>query len=172
MFSTTSQRFFARAQDNTGAFSNPVSTTVTVNQEPVEPIIIDDGDPGFSAPGFRRATDGGHDRDYLYGGVGIGSGATWRFTGLAPGASYDLAATWVAHANRATDAPYRINGSDPVRVNQEQTPNDFVHLGTPWERLGTFTADASGVLEVRLGVDANEYVIADAIFASEPGVGS
>jgi hypothetical protein len=38
-------------------------------------VIIDDGDPGFSAPGFRRATNGGHEGDYQYGGVGIGSGA-------------------------------------------------------------------------------------------------
>jgi hypothetical protein len=55
-----------------------------------------------------------------------------------------------------------------------------MHGGTGWRLLGRFTADASGVLEVRLGVDANEYVIADAVriqkavdavFSAEPSLG-
>jgi Ca2+-binding RTX toxin-like protein len=155
--------------------------------EPPPAIILDDalvdvavGRPGYSDVGFRRATDSGRQGDYKYGGVGIGSSATWRFTGLTPGAIYQVATTWVPHPNRATDAPYRINGLAPVRVNQEQAPNDFTDAGTAWERLGIFTADASGVLEVRLGVDANEYVIADAVriqkavdavFSAEPSLG-
>lgn len=74
-----------------------------------------------------------------------------------------MSTTWVVHPNRATDAPYRINGSAPVRVNQELAPNDFTDAGTSWQRLGAFMADGSGVLEVQLGVDANEYLIADAV---------
>jgi Ca2+-binding RTX toxin-like protein len=138
-------------------------------------FILDNGEDGFSAD-FKHAS-GGHGSGYLYGGGGpnnpiIGTGATWSMTGLTPGSIYEIAATWVVHTNRATDAPYRINGADAVRVDQEVVPIDFMHGGTGWRLLGRFTADASGVLEVRLGVDANEYVIADAIFAAEPGLGS
>lgn len=135
-------------------------------------IIIDDGDADYSTVGFLRATDGGHLGDYEYGGVGIGSGATWKFTGLTSGASYDVSTTWVVHPNRATDAPYRINGSAPARVNQELAPNDLVDAGTSWKRLGIFVADRSGVLEVILAVDADEFVIADAVRIQKLASGS
>jgi hypothetical protein len=150
------------------------SYTITVTEECVggSPVIIDDGDVIFgrySDIGFRDANGGGYQNDYDYGGRGIGSSATWRFTGLTAGVTYDVSATWVPHPNRATDAPYRINGSAPVRVDQEREPQaDFTAGGRPFQSLGSFIATsdgvfARGVIEVELGVDANEYVIADAV---------
>ena len=152
---------------NNDSDENPFNFSITgvVRGTPAGPaVIIDDGDAGYSDVGFRDALLFGYGLDYDYGGRGIGGGATWRFTGLAPGASYNVAATWIPHANRATDAPYRINGSAPVRVNQELTPRpDFVESGKSFQSLGSFTANSSGVLVVELGIDANEYVIADAV---------
>ena len=91
--------------------------------------------------------------------------ATYTFGGLAAGA-YRVSASWEAHANRATDAPYTVKDGaaalGTVDVNQEQAPNDFNDAGSWWEDLGVFTISGSELI-VELSDDADQYVIAAAV---------
>ncbi len=129
--------------------------------------ILDDGDNGYSSSGaWTIHPVGGFQSDYQYSTSGPGNDvANWTFS-VTPG-RYRIAATWFAHPNRATNAPFRIfNGStllNTVNINQESTPNDFNDSGAAWENLaGPYDISAS-TLVVRLADNANEYVIADAI---------
>lgn len=132
--------------------------------------IIDnsDGGPAFTAPGFFNFGGSGHNGSFV---ASLGNGAntaTWSFTGLTPG-PYNVATTWTPHANRATNAPYRVTdsvGFTPFTVNQQAAPNDFTDPanGTTWETLdGVFIVDATGTLTVTLNDNANGYVDADAV---------
>ncbi len=92
--------------------------------------------------------------------------AEWKFTGV-PSGSYRVSATWLAHTNRATDAPYTIFDDntplDSVQVNQQLVPGDFVDEGVGWQDLGGPHEIASGTLTVQLTDLADNFVIADAI---------
>ena len=97
--------------------------------------------------------------------AGAGNTATWDFTGVGlPDGTYQVSATWSAHPNRATNAPYTINGVPvPGGVDQTVAPGDFVSDGGSWEVLGN-VAVAGGVLVVELpDAGANGFVLADAI---------
>ncbi len=134
--------------------------------------IIDDGLAAY-APGFATVgtwtpspTNFGRDSDLRHNFAGTGlDTATWTFSGLTPG-DYAVSATWFAHANRATDAPYTIlDGAVPlatVDVNQELAPDDFTEAGSAWENLLTVTITGTA-LSVQLSDDADQFVIADAI---------
>ncbi|HAC66079.1 MAG TPA: hypothetical protein DCF68_21735, partial [Cyanothece sp. UBA12306] len=129
-------------------------------------ILIDDGDPDFSTVGsWFNANNQGFGGDVRYSAAGSGTDvATWTFGGLTPG-TYEVAATWTAHPNRSTDAPYSIYGDViliTMDVNQEVAPNDFSDYGVSWENLSTVTITGN-TLTVQLSDEADEYVIADAI---------
>jgi hypothetical protein len=130
--------------------------------------ILDNGDVGFSTAGVWSAFPGqGYQADVHFSDAGSGADvANWTFTGLTPGL-YRVSATWSAHPNRATDAPFTVlDGSIPfanVNINQELGPNDFSEGGFGWEDLGGPYAINGNVLVVRLTDLADEYVIADAI---------
>jgi len=133
--------------------------------------IIDDLHPTAFAktPGFSFFTQNeqGFDRHvHVASGDGSGDTATWTFDGLQPGMSYTVSATWSPAANRATNAPFTIEGASggpaTIYVNQQQTPDDRYVNGTAFEDLGTFTANAS-TLSVTLADNANGDLIADAI---------
>ena len=132
--------------------------------------IIDDGEAGFATTGnwVQPAAAVGREGDLKHSAAGIGNDkATWTFTGLTPG-HYFVAATWLEHVNRATDAPFRIldgtGGAElaAVRINQELAPNDFFDAGSNWEQLAHVTITGTELV-VELTDDANQYVIADAI---------
>ncbi|MCA9110134.1 MAG: hypothetical protein KDA52_09320 [Planctomycetaceae bacterium] len=142
----------------------------TADTAPVDATIIDDGDPGFVTVGPWNPSplNLGRGNDLQNNLQGDGSDtATWTFTGLAAG-TYSVAATWFAHPNRATDAPFSIlDGTGgpslaQVDVNQQQSPDDFTDLGSAWENLMTVTITGTELV-VELSDDANGYVIADAI---------
>jgi hypothetical protein len=126
-------------------------------------ILMDDGDTGYSSPGFVRFTGQGLYGDVHYSGSNWGNTAEWSFAGLTPG-DYQVAATWTTHRNRATNAQYRINGTHVATVNQERNPNDYVANDRLWEVLGEAAVGPAGTLSVTLtDIGANDYVIADAI---------
>ncbi|MCA9024175.1 MAG: FG-GAP repeat protein [Planctomycetaceae bacterium] len=134
--------------------------------------IVDDGDPGFSTfgPWAPRANAGAFEGDTQHrppNGLGE-SVATWEFTGLVPG-TYHVAATWFAHANRASNSPFTVRETiggaelDTVLVNQKVAPNDFNSDGADWENLTVVTITGT-TLVVELRNSHNDgYVVADAI---------
>ena len=135
----------------------------------IETQIIDNGESGFSNIGAWTVYSGqGYNNSIKSSAAGSGADvATWTFTDLAAG-QYQVSATWAAHANRATDAPYRIlDGTTEVfstTVNQEITPlADAVDAGRTFQNLGGVVTINSGTLVVQLSDDANQYVIADAV---------
>ena len=60
---------------------------------------------------------------------------------VTPG-QYQVAITWTADADRATNASYSIYDGDVllgrVTVNQQQAPSGFTDQGANWKALGTF----------------------------------
>ena len=142
------------------------------SQAPVgPPQIIDNGDAEHSTIGdWTTNTSAGHLGDQDESPAGNGDDvATWTFSGLTPGAYYQVAATWSPRNDLAFDAPYSIfDGGDAVgsvRVNQTAAPDDFQDAGTDWDSLGVFRVSGP-TLEVRLSDDLNsqfDIAAADAI---------
>lgn len=97
--------------------------------------------------------------------------ATWTFLGL-PSGTYQVAVSYgTPHPNRATNAPYSINGGPAILVNQEVVASGVPRLSDgandiPFELISTDTVVAGGTLSVVLTDQANEFVIADAVAIS------
>ena len=149
--------------------------TIVFGNGPVGERIIDNGDAGYGrGNGWTTLTNTlAYGLDYDYHAAGNGSStASYTFTGLSPG-SYEVYAKWIPFSNRATNAPFTIlNGGTPVGtviVNQQAAPVGDVSNGVTWQKLGTFDA-SSGMLVVRLGDNANGYVVADAVRLVADGI--
>jgi hypothetical protein len=128
--------------------------------------IIDDGSAGYRPGGFlpgpKREGYGG-DVDYTF--AHPTRKATWTFSNLDIG-TYQIAATWSpSTVNRATNAPYHINGGPAIVVNQKIHPRDFMAHGARWEVLGEAEVTTTGgSIEVSLTANGiNGLVIADAV---------
>jgi hypothetical protein len=139
----------------------------TISAAAAGSAIIDNGDAGFttSGSGWGLSTGGGFEGDHSWNAAGTGADtAEWTFN-VAPG-TYEVAVTWIAAINRATNAPLSVLDGTTVlatiAVNQELTPGDFTADGASWKLLGEFTI-TSGTLTVRLSDSANQFVIADAV---------
>jgi hypothetical protein len=155
--------------ENSDADENPFDFVITGS---VESQFIDDGDRQYmSNGGFRRVARDSrfYARDYEYlvtGGTGT---AAWTFENLVPGNTYQVAVTYYAWHNRATDAPYTITGGiggpQTVYVNQREVADDFSDRGVFWEDIATVTLDPTGdgTLTVELSGSVMGYVIADAV---------
>ncbi len=85
--------------------------------------------------------------------------ATWTFP--VSNGTYEVATTWVSHANRATNATYIVEGTS-VSVNQQADPASYDVDGALWQTLGEFTT-TDGEITVTLSGDADGYVIADGV---------
>jgi hypothetical protein len=130
--------------------------------------IIDNGDTEFRTAGSWVAWGGqGYQGDIHEAMAGNGSqSATWTFVGLQPGL-YQVAATWSAYSNRATNAPFGVYDGATLlaveRVNQQAAPSGLTTAGANWRVLGNQYAITGGTLVVRLTDDANGNLNADAI---------
>ncbi|WP_442506622.1 choice-of-anchor D domain-containing protein [Novipirellula sp. SH528] len=150
---------------------NPFNFTVSGSVTTVHRTIFDIIDESQLAPGYTQVGNWGTNvganylGNYKYNTAGTGADKAIYTFNVVPG-EYDVATRWHTHANRATDAPYRIyDGATllaTVRVNQEIPADDFTADSLNWEKLGTFVV-LSGTLRIELADDANEYVIADAV---------
>jgi hypothetical protein len=140
--------------------------------------VIDDGDSAYADTGFTEFSvptfgiASGHEDDVHFSAAGAGNTATWTLFGATPGV-YLVSATWSEHANRATNAKFRIFDGSNLRglvgVDQQSAPlANKIESGTNFQDLGEFAIDGT-TLEVKLADDANGYVIADAIRIERTG---
>ncbi len=130
--------------------------------------IIDNGQSGYSETGSGWSSYGAG-----YGGslrdVAPGSGAntaTWSFTGLASGSTFNAQVDWLADPNnRASNVTYTVyDGSTflgSATIDQRQNPVGTTVGGVTFQSLGTFTV-TSGTLRIVVSDNANGLVIADA----------
>lgn len=148
--------------------SNPTNAAIA-DRQAIGTIIdderfVDNRNIGFSVISgtWSDATDQGFQGDVTYKAPGTGSSSVlWVFNGLASG-TYQVWATWTTDSNRATNAPYRVNGT-LVTVNQENAPDDFFDAGVGWESLGNSFIVGGGTMNVTLSDAADDFVIADAV---------
>jgi hypothetical protein len=90
---------------------------------------------------------------------------TWLFTGLTPG-TYEVVANWQLEGNRATDAPYSINGGPSILINQQAASTGTTIFGTQnttFQTLDAAVTVAGTSFTVVLTNDADGFVIADAV---------
>ena len=153
-------------------------TTVTdvdfVNRR-VAPQILDDGDPNVSFDGewIYLHCESFYDSDarFLCGTIGGENAAQWRFTGLTPGATYQVSATWFAGAGQSLDAPYTVTGGSEAvtavidqRLQPGAYPGSFADQGFLWVDLTSVYTIFGDTLTVTL-TDAHSggCLVADAI---------
>ncbi len=158
-----------------GTYTFQVSATVA------NASIIDNSDPGFSAPGFvgfgtgytTNPPQGLNGNVHYHAAANFGTtAASWTFEGLSSG-TYQVAVTWTAHANRAYDVKYQIPGTQTlVVIDQRKEPSTvagaFESDGVFWVPLdfqgngGNYGVTES-TLQVTMGTSNKGYVIADAV---------
>ncbi|WP_165440535.1 golvesin C-terminal-like domain-containing protein [Rubripirellula amarantea] len=130
-----------------------------------ETQIIDNGDAQYSVTGNWTSATTGYlgDRNMHVAGASNDE-ATWNFT-VTPG-TYTVSSTWLAHPNRANDAPFSIYDDGVlvafVNSNQKVAPDDFVDAGGDWEVLANVEI-SSDTLTVVLGTSPQGKVTADAV---------
>jgi hypothetical protein len=145
--------------------SASVTVTIMVAATGTAPLVIDNGDPGFSTTASWIAHPGqGYEGDVHYAWPGNGGQAQWAAT-LTPG-QYEIAVTWSAYMNRATNSSFTLRDGNMVlgsaMINQQLAPAGFVDRGFTWQTLGTFNVAAGNLVVVASDV-ANGAVIADAV---------
>ncbi|MCA9245846.1 MAG: hypothetical protein KDA42_01995 [Planctomycetales bacterium] len=145
-------------------------STITVADNELAPIYMDNSDPGFKKltgawPKYS-GLGGFDDGTIAYSGSTPNENrASWTFTGLPAGA-YRVSATWPAHASGAVDTPFTVSGgSAPLttRLDQRLVPDDLTDAGAGWEDIATFYSIVGSKLTVEIGGDATGWVRADAI---------
>jgi|GEM_PF-2859214 len=140
----------------------------------VKSAVVDDGDAAYAESQAWTAggLTGAYGGDYRVRPAGTGQyKATWSFPALTSGKSYDVFVTWLADANRASNAVFTIKDDgvliQTVTVNQKLAPDTDLFNGSKWKSLGQFVA--SGTLTIELTDAADGYVIADAIRLVQTG---
>ncbi len=148
-----------------GSLSFPVTGTVIAG------LIIDDS--AGAAGGFTTAGTWSkwasqpsyYDGDDLQA-QGAGATATWAFSNLTPGSTYQVYVTWPAQSNRASGVPYTVTVGGSVTslsINQKIAPSTPIAGSGPsggswsWYQLpsgsavdGSFTVGATGTVVVEV----------------------
>ena len=139
-------------------------------------IIDDSSASGFSTTGAwtQVSSSAAENGEYLTTPAGNGSAvATWTFSGLIPGATYQVSASWVPIYSLAGDAPFTVlDGSQLVSLTYQSEHTAPGTPGTPaWQTLGYFVT-SSGTLTVQLSNASQGTVAADAVMIQQiPGNG-
>ncbi len=137
--------------------------------------IVETGSAGFSTTGAWSTTSGGLSGTVLLHNAGTADGgvASWTFTGLTPGATYQIAATWPSLYNNAYDAQYDVlDGGQAVAINwanQQQTPAGFNAAGASWEVVADVQPSGSTLVVQLPGQTPSGYysVVADAVMLQQ-----
>jgi hypothetical protein len=144
------------ATDGDGTGTNQVEVPVVDPEE----LVVDNEDAEYVGT-WPLVTGNAcaYEEDFQWNEAGSGADtATWTPTVYQAG-DYNVYARWVAHANRATDAPYTITydgGSVTIDKNQQTD-------GCTWNLLGTYPFEVGTAGSVVLSDDANGYLNADAV---------
>src|SRR5205823_4333067 len=131
------------------------------------PIILDNGQPGYSETGSWDSFGGGYSGAYRYASTSGSNSATWQAGNLAVG-SYTLQASWPADNGGASNAPFDVyDGStllQTVRVDQSHSSTGTLVGGVRFATLGTFTISGGTVKIVLSSSGANSlFISADAV---------
>jgi hypothetical protein len=145
---------------------------IDFGNDPVDPIIVDDGDDGFTIVSGEWDVSQcwlfyQQDAHYLCDTTDGQNSIEWAFTGLTPGTAYRVSTTWLAGGNRSVDAPFTISGGaapTTVIVDQTMPPSSFTANGANWEDLSTSYTITGTTLTVRLTDDhSGGCLIGDAV---------
>jgi Protein of unknown function (DUF1573)/Metallo-peptidase family M12B Reprolysin-like len=141
--------------------------TVVVVSAPSSPIILDNGQTGYTETGSGwQGWPTGYNGSVRYNSAGPnGATASWQQTGLAAG-NYQVQATWNAAPNHTGSAVYQIYDGTTLRqtvtVDQRPNPSGASFGGVLFQTLGTVLVN-SGALRVVLSNSASGDVVADAV---------
>ena len=145
------------------------SFTIDVSGSTFNSLIIDDSDSGFAGTGtFGDNVQQGvsYNHTHRVSDAGAGNEAVWT-TGTLPPGAYRVSASWKQHHERASNAPYFLNGSGTAiaTIDQRLTADDLTADGHIWEHLTTtHTVPAAGAtLSIKLTDAADAQVSADAV---------
>ena len=122
--------------------------------------VVDNGGPGFTEVSGTwnrgaQSVAGYFGSDYWTHPAGTGSAVVrWRFDVPSTGV-YQVAVRYTSAANRASNAPYVVNGTT--------IPVDQRGRGGTWVSLGEFPLTAGVPATVDLSDKADGYVVADAV---------
>ncbi len=145
------------------------STTVGSPQ-----VVSPSSASGFSTTGaWTTLATGGEFGDYLTAAAGSGASvATWTFSNLTPGATYQVAVTWPSSASWSQYAGYTVlDGSrviGDVGLNQDNnaSPPNFIYSNAGWRTLGNFAVSGT-TLVVQLTNNTNGIVAADSAYIQQ-----
>ena len=118
---------------------------------------------------------GGAGTSALQTAAGSGGTATWSFSGLTPGAVYQVAANWPMFNSNEGEARYTVRDANGVVIAQGVfNQNDVASSGLTadsagFNAIGQITATTGAITVTLSGVDGAE-VIADAAFVQEVGI--
>ncbi|MFP6701939.1 MAG: hypothetical protein VB861_09365, partial [Planctomycetaceae bacterium] len=158
----------ATADGYTPAVAN-LSVEDDIHVPPRAVVILDDTNPncGVTEGGWTLYKAAGYRGSLGFVAPGGGEAKGWCTASGLAGGDYVLSATWVPHANRATNVPFsvEVNGIEVAadRFNQQLAPNDRQTDGGMWEDLVTVSVPDNGSIRVEVSNDADGYVIADAV---------
>jgi hypothetical protein len=152
------EQWCAGCHDDEPAYSQPCDPEAEGGAEAVE-VVVDNSDATYAGSwGLITGNACAYTTDFQWNAAGSGADtATWT-PNLPQAGDYKVYARWVAHSNRATDAPYTITydgGSTTIDVDQTTA-------GCAWNLLGTYPF-AAGPASIVLSDDADGYLIADAV---------
>ena len=144
------------------------------SREPVgSATYLDDDGPDVERIGpWDHVTDnGGYGSDYWTStNVNDGSVTRWTFDGLTPGATYQIATTWVPSFSYAWDTAFEFYeneqfiGETIVNQYNDSVPDDFEDAGIWWEALTEVTTDGETiVVELVNTTRSGRRVVADAV---------
>lgn len=149
------------------------STELRAQVTTPQPIIIDDGDAGFSQKNFVGSSpySGAYNNDMAFSlpffvPTGETAEAEWKHDVVA--GTYDVYMTWGAHSMFATDVSVQVSGqtaSAPVIINQSAAPAGLTHGGHTWQPVGAATLTTDGTITVVMETSTqwNKYSVADAV---------
>ena len=148
--------------------------------------VIDNGQPGYAETGTWSTVVGGFNGTNRVAHTTTGSAtatASWTFTGLPAGDTFDVYVTFAGKSQYSTAAPFTVYDggtslgtqkiNESILVTQAQGGRaEGSYGGVGWVELGAGYAISSGTLEVLLANNATgSYVDADGVLAGRPRTG-